>query len=371
MKINIKKLTPLMLVLLLQAEASSITYGGSIRTGVQYHDRDDGVGYDSALGVSLHLEKIVLSGITMGLRLDTTQVLFGQHDAKGVAFFSSDAESYALLSESYLETTIAKNRLKIGRQRIDTPFADSDDIGMVANRFEAFTLTNYALADTIITYTFLKKFSGVDATTPEYFSAINGGSGVHAVGILYEGLEDLSYAMWFYHMPHRASFWYGESSYSTEYAGLDYQVATQVAWQDFKGGACAKVVGFMARASYQNIPLSLHLAYNKSFDESAENGFGGGPFFANDEHMTLADVGADGMIAVYGVEWDITSGLNIGLFRADLEDAKGAKGEEFDIVATYNYHDRLTFDAIYSTLDNSKISGDKFDNLRVFAKYSF
>jgi hypothetical protein len=375
MKINIKKLILLMLLLLMPAEASWIVYSGTIRTGIQYHDTYDEVGQDSALGANLHLETTELSNIKIGMGVDISQVLFGKNDAAGITFFSSDADSYILLSESYLQATFDKSRLKVGRQYIDTPFADSDDIGMVANSFEAFTLSNHTLTDMTITYLYLKSMSGVDAAIPEDFSAINGGSGVHAVGMLYEALEDISYTAWIYHLPHIASYWYGETRYSSAYHDIDYQLSAQVVWQDFKKEKSAKIVGFMGSFGYKDVPLSLHLAYNKSYDEVAENGFGGGPFFANDEHLTLADVGADGEMMVYGLEWDaseaLQSGVNIGLYGAMLEDAKKSHGREFDIVVNYSYDETLTFDAIYSTLDNSKISGDRFKNLRVFAKYSF
>ncbi len=49
--------------------------------------------------------------------------------------------------------------MTVGRQVIDTPFADSDDIGMMPNRFEAYTLRNSDLENTTLTVTHIVKMA--------------------------------------------------------------------------------------------------------------------------------------------------------------------------------------------------------------------
>ena len=374
--ININSILLIMIALSAEAEEKALLYSGDIRVGVQYHDRSGSAsGRDFALGGNLHVETLPLSGIALGATLHTTNSLSNQHDAMGVPFYSTLAASYAILSEAYIEAHYAKSSFILGRQTLDTPFLDSDDIGMIPNRFEAFTVIDEEIKDMRIVYSYVQSMSGVDADIPEEFTKINGGSGVHIVGLNYAPLADVALSGWFYHIPEFAKLYYLDGGYKGTFKAYNYRVGAQVAVEDFQEGESAKIFGLRARIEHQKSALSCSFAYNKSVDRAAVNGFGGGPFFANDEHMTLADVGADGEIYSYALEWDTSvvwsKNLLLGISHAQLKDAKSNKGEETDIFASYSANDRLTFDAIYSTLNNSKISGDKFENVRVFVNYSF
>lgn len=375
MKFNIDLLLPIMITSGLYAEDIAVTYGGDIRLGAQYHDTKIHQGTDFAMGGNLHLDAKLSDTFSVGTTFYTSQVLLGRDDAQGVPFFTSDGSSFSLLSVAYIQARFLETKLIVGRQILDTPFADSDDIGMVPNSFEAYTLINTSLPDSTLTYSYLRRMAGVDADVVERFSEINGDTGAHLLGYTYEGIEDISLSAWFYALPHFANLYYAEGTYEGSHVDLIYRLSTQVALQEFKESKSAKIWGVCGDFGYKNMPLSLHLAYDTARGGAAINGFGGGPFFANDEHMTLADVGADGDIMVYGLEWDASQslfeGLGIGLFGARLHDGKEHSGDEFDIVATYGYHDTLDFELIYSTLDVREISGDKFDNLRLFANYSF
>jgi len=192
---------------------------------------------------------------------------------------------------------------------------------------------------------------------------------------MYEPTESLSSSGWFYHIPSYAKFSYLDAVYEDSYEGFNYALGGQVALQDFNEGDSSKIFGFSALIAQKESALSLFLSYNKVFDEAAVNGFGGGGFFANDEHMTLAEVGRDGEIFTYGIEWDasevLREGFTMSIMQSRLKDEKRNTGDETDVLLSYEASDRLSFDAVYSTLDNRKISGDKFENLRAFCNYSF
>jgi len=49
--------------------------------------------------------------------------------------------------------------LKIGRQELDTPFADSDDIAMIPNSFEAAIFTSNYLANSSIFLGYIKRWA--------------------------------------------------------------------------------------------------------------------------------------------------------------------------------------------------------------------
>ena len=375
MKFNINLILPIMIASSMYADGMRVTQDGDVRLGMQYHDTHRDKGHDFALGGDLHIDAKIDETFGVGVALYTSQVLLGKDEAEGVPFFTGEGDAFSLLSVAYLQARFLETKLIVGRQILDTPFADSDDIGMVPNSFEAYTLINTSLADSTITYSHLRRMAGVDAEVIDRFLRINGDAGVHLLGYSYEGLEDISVSAWFYALPHFGDLYYVEGSYEGRASDFSYTLLAQVALQDFKEGKSAKIWGVCGDFRYASLPLSLHLAYDTSRGAAAINGFGGGPFFANDEHMTLADVGADGDILVYGVEWDASeslfAGLGFGLYGASLHDGQEKSGDEFDIVASYGYHDRLDFELIYSTIDTREISGDSFDNLRLFANYSF
>ncbi len=371
MKINIKTIIAIMIVSVGEVKAVDINYSGNLRVGLQYHDSDSKSGSDIALGGMLHAETKPQSGFSLAATLYTSNALSNQNDSEGIPFFKSTSASYSILSEAYLKGKFGNTMIMIGRQIIDTPFLDSDDIGMIPNTFEAYTVTNQDIQDVSLMYTYVRNMSGVDAAIPEKFTDINGGTGIHIVGVNYEGIENVTLGGWFYKLPNLAEFSYLEAGVENSYHRWHYALGAQVAFQDFSDRKTANIFGFSANISHEESAFSLSLAYNKSSDAAADNGFGGGPFFSSSENMTLAEAGADGEMFTYGVAWDMDEKLTFSLFKADLYDAKNHDGYEVDMVANYKLSENLSFDAIYSNIDNTDVSGDKFDNVRVFANYTF
>jgi len=376
MKINIK--INLLLLFGLSSSASEVfvfDYSGNIRVGAQYHDSPDSNGQDTAMGANLHIESKAINGISAAMTLYTSNVLFNNNESDAVPFFSSDAKAYTILAEVNLQAAYGNTVFIAGRQALDTPFLDTDDIGMVPNFVEAYSVRNSDIEDVRLYYSYVSKMSGVDADIPERFSTINGGSGLHILGADYEGIEQVTLLAWQYILPSFGAFSYGELGYEKRYKGINYTFLAQLAFQNYNKEEDATIYGAAVSATDPLSTVALYLAYNKSSNAAANNGFGGGPFFTSVEHMTLAEAGADGEMFAYGMEWDASSyvaeGLGLSLVRADLRDKNGNSGSEVDVVVNYEVSENLTFDAIYSKIDNLKLSGDAFDNVRLFANYSF
>jgi len=336
-----------------------------IRFGVQSHDSDE----DMSLGGRLHIEgDSILQNLSGGVSFATTNLLFGKNDSKGVRFFDSNSKSYSILQEAYLKYTISNTTLKVGRQIIDTPFADSDDVGMIANSFEAYKLSNSDLADALFTVLYLSKFSGVDSDLPKSFSKLNDNRGVLALGAAYNGISDLTLNSWFYNMPSTAKYTYADMEYSREFDGIEYAFALQYALQDYAVDKDASIYGVGVSVGYSG--LNFALSYNKSADGIADNGYGGGAFLTSMEHLTLAEAGADGEVLSYGFEVEVVDGAVFYISNANLKSSRGKKADELDLVLSYEASKRLAFDLIYSKVDDD-INGDSFNNSRFFANYSF
>jgi len=133
------------------------TVEGYVRSGVQLTDiKHDDTYTDIALGGKLHIDTKAFYGINAAASLYTTNAL-GKQEGNGIPFFDADNHSYTILGEAYLKGKWENTALTVGRQEIDTPFADTDDIGMIPNTFEAAMLVSQITEDTTMTLGHLHK----------------------------------------------------------------------------------------------------------------------------------------------------------------------------------------------------------------------
>ncbi len=205
----------------------------------------------------------------------------------------------------------------------------------------------------------------------EKFTDINGKSGLHILGISYEPVANFSLAGWFYAMPNTAQYSYLEADYHSSTKTFSYAFSLQGALQDFRDKEDTKTLGLSTTLTHDESGVSASLAYNKSYGGVADNGYGGGAFFTSSENMTLADHRVHGEVFFSALAWDVSEKLTMTLSQASLHDANRHDGYEIDGVLHYDLATNLSFDAIYSKIDNTDVSGDKFDNVRVFANYTF
>jgi len=167
---------------------------------------------------------------------------------------------------------------------------------------------------------------------------------------------------------------YIETSYENSFKSISYEVALQYAKQNHKNAKDAKISGFSLGVNFDELGLGLTYAYNKSKDNTASNGFGGGPFFTSCEHLTLKEAGRDGKVNLYGFSYEFEKvgldGVTFEFHKSNLTANNGKKADDEDYVLSYQESENLTFDLIYSDVDD-KINGEKFKNTRFFVNYSF
>jgi len=343
---------------------------GIVRLGYQSHEVENDTDTDFALGVKLHFETAPYYGVQAGATLFTSHGN-GKEGFEGIPFFDEKNEDYTLLGEAYLKGTFSHTTLVLGRQSFDSPFADSDDIGMVPNTFEALTLLNTSLKDTTIFLSQVNKWAGVDSEAPGTFNDINGNNGMQIVGITYEGVRKMTLSGWFYHLKDDVKISYLEADYENETDRFTYSAALQYAFQDYDNAERSTVYGAAASFGVKKVGLTTVIAYNKVNGIAADNFFGGGPFFTNAEHNTLREEGPDGETILYTLLWDASAigaeGLN---FIANIDAHTGGQyhAREYDIGMQYEYSDAVNFSAIYSDVENGDLA---YKNLRVFANYCF
>ncbi|MCK4440865.1 MAG: OprD family outer membrane porin, partial [Sulfurovaceae bacterium] len=238
--------------------------------------------------------------------------------------------------------------IKAGRQLVDTPYANIDDIGMVPNTYEGYTLANTDLEDTTIVLAWLDKWAGVDTPVVDKFTDMQESKdAVLAGGVVYEGIENTNLQAWYYKLDN-ANFTYLEAGYEKD--GLS--IAGQYTDQDNGNSA----YGLSLSGSLDG--LTLNSAYNK-VDGMVSNGFGGGPFFTSSEDHTIAEA-QDQEALLLGAEYAYDK------FTMNVTNVNFDKGEnETDYTLSYAFNDKMSFDLIYSDMyDDGKMT-------RFFANYNF
>jgi len=354
----------------LSESLENANYAGAVRVGYQSHKIGKDTQDEVAIGVKLHMETAPYYGLQFGATLFTTQGN-GKPGFEGVPFFDEHNENYATLAEAYLKGTYSNTTFILGRQTLETPFADSDDIGMVPNTFEAFTLINKDMQDTTLFFSQVQKWSGVDSDAPSKFTSLNGNDGMQIIGVTYEGLAKTTLSGWFYNLDGEVKISYFEASYEDETERFNYGGTVQYAFQDYDNGDSSAIFGAAASFGVKSIGLTGTIAYNKTDGIAADNFFGGGPFLTNAEHNTLKEAGPDGNTILYTLEWDASVVGAEGLsFVANIDAHHGDQyyAREYDVGGEYQYNEKLNFSAIYSDIDDR---ADSFKNLRVFANYTF
>jgi len=352
---QLQLVTVLLMTLTVMAKSSilsdtveRITHRGELRLGaVRTEDSDKKTTSTLSMGGRVSLSTKPIYGINATATLFTTNPLFGKK-SEGM-FLSSDERGYSIVGESYLEANFGKNIIKVGRQILDTPYADSDDIGMIPNSFEGYSLVNQDIEDSTIVLALLDRWSGVDAPLPERFTKIQeSGDAFFSAGFIYEGLANTTLQAWHYKLDN-VNFNYAEIGYGTE----RFNIALQYTDQDNSNVAYGLSVGGEMEG------LSLHMAYNR-VDGMVSNGFGGGPFFTSSEDHTIAEVTDQEAIA-YGAEYLVSPKITVALSHSNFD-----KGEyETDYLASFEVNKNHTLDIIYSDMY------DDGNMVRFFANYQF
>ncbi len=343
---------------------------GWLRLGYQYQERSD-----LAIGGMLRIESEPYRGISAGAGFYTSNGLKDRENI-GIPFYGSENDSYAILGEAYLKGKWAGTEAVAGRQRIDIPYFDTDDIGMVPNTFEALRISNRDLSGIALHAFWITRMAGVDAPKPESFTDI-GKHGAQVAGIVWEGDFGLTLEGWYARIRDEADLTYLEGSYEGLRGDIGYTVALQYSIQEYDGGGEADIYGMAADIGYTPWGVNLQFAYNETDSKNggvADNFYGGGPFFTSCEHLTLADADVDGKAWRIGLEWDLASfgadGISIALSRLDLSGPK-ADAEEFDYHLSFAASDALTVDLIYSDVEDDKVFERSFENTRLFLNYTF
>ena len=329
---------------------------GQVRLG--YINTDDNVNNVDTLSLGGHLgyTSPTYHGMSAGAVFYTTNPIAGIN-TDGF-FLDSNNKAYTILGQAWVNADIGKTSIKLGRQGVDTPFADTDDIGMIQDNFEGLVITNNYFPNTELFAAHLSRWAGVDSPQPEKFLKLDNNHGVNVYGINYQQ-DKWGSQLWFYDSNKGTDISYLELGVRPiEGLELNAQYADQKDTTVGATGSDGNAWG--AQVLYEKNKFAFELSHNSVSNGAVTNGFGGGPFFTSGIDHTIADV-VDQKATAIGVEYSGSDKWTVGVRKINFK-----KGEdELGLTANYQIRDNLAASMEYADMGNDGTI------LKAFLNYDF
>lgn len=336
------------------------TLHGNIRVGYQHGVDTIGRGNELAIGATVGYETKRWNNILVGGSISAVE---GGSNGDGGYFIHGVKNDVLLLSEAYIKGFYANSEITIGRQLLETPFANSDDIGMIPNRFGGVKIVNNSLKDTTITTGYINSMAvGTDDENQAKFDRL----GVYMAGVEYTGIDNLTLGSWYYQKPSELRTIYFDAQYGNKIGRMDYEIATQYANQNINNQV-GNIYGGKIFVGDEVSGVSLNGAYTKTVGVVANNLYGGGPWYTSVEHSTIADIGDNGSAFKLGINIGKVGidGLSFGIEKLWLKGENDMLVSNSGVMASYEYNDSLAFRGYYNKISDGR------ENARVFIDYKF
>ncbi|MEN8302666.1 MAG: OprD family outer membrane porin [Campylobacterota bacterium] len=319
-------------------------------------------------------------------------------DKRNEDFFDVNGKSFVYIAEASLDYNSDIVQTRVGRVRVDTPYANSDDIRMAPNTFEgAWANIDYTpRLKTQLLY--FNKWAGYDsqdedasASQHEFKNLVDSDSfGMLGASLTYEYAKNSEVSFWYNHIDSMAAIAYAEVVGIYFIDGddfhLDYGLQVSSIAELDDSNVDGNVLGAMAIMHYRGAFLGG--AYNISYSDEGKyvtNGFGGGPYYTSLDEATISAIsegaGTSGIPASdnnaeafrigggYEFKNAGLDGLVLELVYGELYNDNG-KIKEKDAIVTYELGDRWYAEAIYTNYQSSR-DNNTFDRALVRVDYSF
>ena len=338
--------------------------------------------YATAVGGILKYELAEYNGFNAGVAFYTSHdigALSGSADEQNPEL-SSSTGSYTVMSEAYINYRYEDLNLRAGRQTLDTPLADSDDIRMIQNTFEAYVAT-YNLDGAEFMAGNIQSWQGYDAGLNDSWIGV-GESGANFAGVAYH--DGLEFNAWYYNITQTTNAIYLD-------AGLEYEIDENMMIHTVvqylneteldSSGYAANIYG--ALFEYVIHDIGFNIAFDKALKQKGATSFsgtGGGSMFTSMDTMIIDEIAEDrdALAIVAGISYSINDFgflYAYGDFKGD-KNSLGVKAHivEQDIGFEYNVNNEFVVAAIY-VLEEDRESSIKTQNdwnrAQVMVKYDF
>ena len=338
---------------------------------------------------SFHLSAYVSQGINS---------LNPSHDERNEDFYDVNGKSFIYIAEASLDYNSEYFQTRLGRVRVDTPYANSDDIRMAPNTFEG-AWANIDYTPTLKTQLlYFNKWAGYDSqdehedvleSQHEFKNLVDDDSfGMVGASLTYEYAKNSEASFWYNYIDSMAAIAYAEVVgiyfIDGENIHMDYGVQVSNISELDDSNVDGNVLGAMAIMHYKGAFLGG--AYNISYSDEGKyvtNGFGGGPYYTSLDEATISAIseGASGLSASnnnaeafrigggYEFENIGLDGLVVELVYGELYNDNG-KIKEKDAILTYEVGERWYLEAIFTNYWSS-CDNNTFDRALVRLDYNF
>jgi len=358
---------------------------GQLRTmNVVYKQKKVGVEdtYATALGGILKYELAEFNGFNAGVAVYTSHDISfatGKGNKHNNELSSSSGE-YTEMAEAYINYKYNDFNLRLGRQLIDTPLADSDDIRMINNTFNAYILT-YNYADIEFMLGHLKSWQGVDANLDNPWNK-TGKNGTNLVGASYT--DELEFNVWYYNITNNLNAVYLDVGYFYEYS-KEYQfhaVGQYLHESELNSsGFGADIYGGLFEIVAYDI--GFNIAFNKSNKEVSKQTFsgnGGGTMFTSMDTSIIDDIANDRdvLAIVTGIIYSVDNFQFLYAY-GDFNGGKNSAGQqehkvEQDISVEYNINDEFLVSIVYANVEDKQYTvktENDWNRVQAMVNYNF
>jgi len=372
------------------------TVSGQIRAGYIKHllklsgETDT---FSTALGGQLKYETGKYYGFDFGVAFYTSHSIDALSGDKDDGEFDEGLASvdghYDLLAEAYLDYTYKDFKIRGGRQLIDTPYADSDDIRMTPNTFES-VMATYAYNDFSFIGAYLTRWQGPDAEEYEFVDLLEEGDGIALLAGTY-ATDAIEAGVWYYGADQTANVIYADAvgTYSIS-DGIELTGGLQAANQSEinNSGFDSSLYGAKAEIAFSGLTLGgAYVSIDVDEGKQYFAGFGGGVGFTNMQEYTAGTF----TLSQSATSWKVAAaydfsdlgiaGLTAGYDYGVLKGDKYSEVKEQDLVITYSPNDQWDIELVYAMIED--VDGDigedidgnpadaSFDRILVRANYNF
>lgn len=364
---------------------NNIKCDGYLRAGFIQTDHDSATALGGSAGCKIKINQYInihaaaFASFDPGINSNNDDNIQGE-------FFNQKKDSYLIAGEAHLEISYNNFHANLGRQRLNSPFMDEDDLRIIPNLFEAYLL-DYHLADELLIGSgYIREAAGWEngANASQFISIGEalGGDSNHSNGAIVSWLDFnhdfFTNNTWFYYVPDHLTMLYTEFQYTQEISeNLSYNFGFQYNWgndsgNDRFGHIDTHTFGVMTALTWTD--LTLTASYNKTIgDTAALASIGGGPFFTSFEDQTLDAVeGSDSQSIMVGAEYSFISEIAIGVMAGKFNaiDKTDYNKEELNLYLNYNWDDKVLAGVMYAIVNDLNDEPD-MHQFRVILTYQY
>ena len=332
--------------------------------------------YATAIGGMLKYELASLHGFNAAVSVYTAHdinFLTGENGHINHEL-SSENGYYTEMAEAYFNYTYKDLNLRVGRQVLNTPLADSDDVRVIQNSFDAYVAT-YHLNDIELMVGNIQRWQGFDAGLEDFWSK-TGTDGTNFIGLIYSDMTELD--IWYYNITGITNAFYIDGGFNYPFS-KDITLHAMVQYlqeEELKSsGVESTIYGTLVECIIYDI--GLNISYNRALqklDKKSFAGFGGGTLFTSMDTITLDLLAQDenAQAIATGLTYNYKKFQFLYAYGDFSSDSKHIA--EQDITAQYNINDEFLVATIYSIesdLKQQQKTDDDWNRLQILINYNF